>query len=106
MTDETESAANQLQAELKALGEYQENPITVDILRQLESDREVTIAAILDFPIKDQAQLFIREQLVGELRGLRRFKIEIEDRIDNIKTKLNEYGNRNDSDRGPVDDID
>jgi hypothetical protein len=93
MNDEPESASNSIRTELEELDKCLKNPNIQKVLKVLLAAEETCIRQVQDVPLEGVHDLFNREQLIGEPRGLRRFAVEIndirEELIDKI-TKLEE----------------
>jgi len=82
------TSASPLTQAVNDLDALHSNAENIALLTKLDSAAEDTISIMLDMPIKSIADIFMREQLFGELRGLRRYKIELEERCMEVKEFL------------------
>lgn len=68
---------------LKRLGDLKiatDNQYVTEVLAVLDASVLESIDAILNMPVDGLASFLVREQLMGEVRGLRRFGLELADR--------------------------
>lgn len=69
---------------------YIEHPITVQVLQDSAEQQEKIIDLLCNQPISNMETFFAHFEAIGHLRGLRRAKAILLDKVDDIETQLKE----------------
>ncbi len=70
--------------------EWLDNPITKELLRENEEQQQALIHLITDFPVEDFRSAAALVEAKGHLRGLRRWKGLVTERLGEIESQLKE----------------
>lgn len=88
MDTATEKAT--LENEQAAIQQYLDHPITKNIIQDNAEQQDALIDLILNHPVTNVETFLAREQALGHLRGLRRGRSIIDDKLEEIETQLKE----------------
>ena len=80
---------------LRNLCSWLESPVTSALLQELRDQVTVKTALVLARPPETEAQVLAREQLIGELRGLKHLEVIVLSAIEDLQTAAQEADRQN-----------
>jgi len=87
---DTDATKKQLENDLAVIEAYLDHPISREILKDNDEQQRGLIEVICDLPVVNIETFFAHFSAVGELRGLRRARVSLEGKADDIREQLKE----------------